>query len=231
MESVGSGEKFLAVWRVNGFNRWLLRSDGVMTLFNTLAMGGNRIAGLANGNVDTDAVNLGQLNSAIATRIASLQEGEGIHIDASNPESPIISFIGDIGATNLNELTDIVLSAPSDGEVLMYNHSTGVWENQELPTYNNGDVIGPDSSTENSIPRFSDASGKELTGSNVTIDNDGNMDMNSKRISNAADAESSTDLVNLAQVNTIVNARTPKVTVGPTPPSNPEIGDLWIDTN
>lgn len=34
-----------------------------------------------------------------------------------------------------------------------------------------------------------------------------------------------------AEVAAVMRARTPKITVGPTAPTNPAVGDVWIDTN
>ena len=42
----------------------------------------------------------------------------------------IPSFIGEDMVANLNDLADVVITTPSDGQVLTYESSTGLWKNQ-----------------------------------------------------------------------------------------------------
>lgn len=54
--------------------------------------------------------------------------------DSSKVEQTTAAEIGGGGASALDDLTDVDLTTPADGEVLMYDSASGKWENATLPT-------------------------------------------------------------------------------------------------
>lgn len=73
-------------------NQRLQLSGGTMT--GAINMGSNKITSLANGTDSGDAVNYGQLNSAISgvdTGVMSVTAGSGIDIDNTDPQNPVVS--------------------------------------------------------------------------------------------------------------------------------------------
>lgn len=44
----------------------------------------------------------------------------------------------DLAENDLSGLTDTNISSPTNGQVLMYNSTSGKWENTTLPIYNGG---------------------------------------------------------------------------------------------
>jgi hypothetical protein len=61
------------------------------------------------------------------------------------------------GATALDDLTDVTITAPSNGQALRYNGT--VWINDTLPT-GTGDVAGPASAVNNNFAAFDGTTGK-----------------------------------------------------------------------
>ena len=55
-----------------------------------------------------------------------------------NKVSEIENNAGSGGSSTLFDLTDTTISSPTNGEVLMYNSTSGKWENTTLPVYNGG---------------------------------------------------------------------------------------------
>jgi hypothetical protein len=80
----------------------------------------------------------------------------------------------DAGAKNLGELQDVTLSSVSDSDHLVYNNSTGVWENQPAGA-GTGDVVGPTGATDEAIARYNTNTGKLLQNGVVTITDAGIM--------------------------------------------------------
>lgn len=67
-------------------------------------------------------------------------------------------LIKDGGAPSITTMTDVSNAAPSDGEVLKYVSGTGEWT--PSTDENDGDVIGPASSTDNNLTAFDGITGK-----------------------------------------------------------------------
>lgn len=76
------------------------------------------------------------------------------------------------GANILNDLNDVTISSPLDGQSLAYNAGSGVWENS---TAGAGNVVGDSSSTDNALVRFDGATGKVIQNSGVLLDDSDNM--------------------------------------------------------
>lgn len=74
----------------------------------------------------------------------------------------------------LDDLSDVTVIAPANGQILSYNSVSSLWENTSPA--GGGDVTGPVSSTDNAIARFDGVTGKVIQGytSNApTITDDG----------------------------------------------------------
>ena len=84
-----------------------------------------------------------------------------------------------IGAGDLSGLGDVAISSPANGQGLIYNSSTGKWQNQTGA--GSGDVVGPTSSTDNALVRFDGTTGKLIQNSAATLDDSGNLDVASAK--------------------------------------------------
>jgi len=78
-----------------------------------------------------------------------------------------------IGAGNLSGLGDVAITAPTNGQGLSYNSSTGKWVNASGT--GSGDVQGPASSTDNALVRFDGTTGKIVQNGVVTQDDNGTL--------------------------------------------------------
>lgn len=94
----------------------------------------------------------------------------------------------------LNELQDVeIASTPSDDQSLAYDSASGKWIPQTISGGGGGagDVVGPASSLDNTIPRFDGLTGKVIQGSGVVISDTnviqlaGNLDTNGYIVTNS----------------------------------------------
>ena len=77
-----------------------------------------------------------------------------------------------IASGNLTGLSDVQVTAPTQGQSLSYNAITGKWVNSDGGS---GDVIGPTGAKDNAIVRFDTTTGKLIQNSVVTISDTGAM--------------------------------------------------------
>ena len=108
--------------------------------------------------------------------IPALQAGVDVQVTVSDivdaASGAVTSVNGATGAVvlALDDLDDVDAAAPSDGDVLTWNDTAGAWE----PAAGGGgggtgDVVGPASSVDNTLPRFDGTGGKTLQGSGVAV--------------------------------------------------------------
>lgn len=83
----------------------------------------------------------------------------------------ILLYTGSIG---INDLNNVNIISPSDGQFLTYDDLNNEWVNTSI-SY--GDVDGPASSTDNAITRFDGISGKIIQDSNAILSDDGNLSL------------------------------------------------------
>ena len=110
------------------------------------------------GNVPTTA-QISQYEIAMNTADKKIYTSDGINIIQ-------------IASGNLSGLSDVSITAPSNGQGLSYNSTTGKWVNSNAGT---GDVVGPTSATDNAVARFDTTTGKLIQNSPVTISDTGAM--------------------------------------------------------
>src|SRR5690606_40837692 len=75
------------------------------------------------------------------------------------------------GATGTDPGKPGIVPAPDAGEQNFFLKGDGTW----APAAGSGDVVGPDSSTDNAVVRFDGVTGKVIQDSNVILDDVGNM--------------------------------------------------------
>jgi len=74
---------------------------------------------------------------------------------------------------SLEDLSDVVITNPQDGDVLSYDSGTQTWINSVVS--GTGDVVGPASSTDNAIVRFNGTDGKTIQNSDAILDDSENL--------------------------------------------------------
>jgi hypothetical protein len=143
------------------------------------------------------------------------------------------SINGFPGVRLLASLMDVSLSSPSNGQALIYNSTTGKWENSTVS--GSGDVVGPGSATDNAIARYDGTTGKLIQNSGATIDDSGNITANNLSGTNTGDqslfrtiavsgqsdvvADSTTDTLTLvagSNITITTNAGTDTITIAST---------------
>lgn len=75
--------------------------------------------------------------------------------------------LGGGGASFLSQLQDVLLSSPSNGQVIGYNSTNEKWEN--ITVSGTGDVVGPAIATDGAIARYDTTTGKLIKDSGITI--------------------------------------------------------------
>ena len=95
---------------VSGANSVALGNSLNVTEDNVLALGGKKIIGVTDGVADTDAVTVGQMNTAIQTGITNLS-GDVIHYDVDNSKTKV-TLEGSDGTT-IDNVKDGTLSENS----------------------------------------------------------------------------------------------------------------------
>lgn len=112
--------------------------------------------------------------SAVAGNIPTTSQIGQYEIAMNTADKKIFTSNGtniiQIAAGELSGLGDVQLTTPSNGQSLSYNSATGKWVNSNAGA---GDVVGPSSSTDNSVVRFDGTTGKLIQGSPVTISDTG----------------------------------------------------------
>ena len=112
--------------------------------------------------------------SAVAGNIPTTSQIGQYEIAMNTADKKIFTSNGtniiQIAAGELSGLGDVQLTTPSNGQSLSYNSATGKWVNSNAGA---GDVVGPSSSTDNSVVRFDGTTGKVIQGSPVAISDTG----------------------------------------------------------
>jgi len=103
-----------------------------------------------------EMLDIAALNEEIDGKIAKVYA----HIKKSTNGFP--------GVRALQNLIDVSVSSPSNGQVLGYNSTTGRWENASGGS-GSGDVVGPASATDTAVALFDGTTGKLIKNSTVTI--------------------------------------------------------------
>lgn len=107
---------------------------------------------IADGGTGASTASAARTNLGLSTVAAT-----GDYNDLSNkPSVP----------SALDDLTDVTLSSPSDGQVLKYNGTA--WVNS-VDNVNNGDVVGPNSATDSAVALFDGTTGLLLKDSAKTL--------------------------------------------------------------
>jgi len=81
-------------------------------------------------------------------------------------------------AAHKHELTDLLKTGATDGQVVVWNDTEGQWEAGSVSGDGTGDVLGAASSTDNAITRFNGTGGKTIQNSGASIDDSGNLTAN-----------------------------------------------------
>lgn len=112
--------------------------------------------------------------SAVAGNIPTTSQIAQYEIAMNTADKKIFTSNGtniiQIAAGELSGLGDVQLTSLSNGQSLSYNSTTGKWVNSNVGA---GDVVGPSSSTDNSVVRFDGTTGKVIQGSPVAISDTG----------------------------------------------------------
>jgi hypothetical protein len=126
--------------------------------------------------------------------------------------SPITSS-GNINLSLSSNLQDFnILGYGSNGQVLTSNNGTYSW----VTPQSGGNVIGSSNTTVNGLALWNNATGTSLGSTNLTLDVNGNLNLNSKRIVSAQDPVSAQDYSTKNYVDTLISDtfRTGSVVVG-----------------
>lgn len=84
--------------------------------------------------------------------------------------------------TEIDDLTDIVITSLSNDDVLQYDSTLEVWTNTQLDY---GNVYAPtNGSTSSAIPKFTGTSGQYLSNTDIVINSSNNMNLNQHTIFN-----------------------------------------------
>lgn len=115
--------------------------------------------------------------STVASKVpttSDLVQGEiGVNMTDKKIYINNAGTITQIGAGSLSSIGEVVISSPTNNQVLKYNGTN--WIN-DTGGGGSGDVTGPASSTDNALSRFDGTTGKTIQNSTVTLNDDGNFD-------------------------------------------------------
>jgi hypothetical protein len=205
------------------------------------------------------AVTVDKNGTAVGTRRnINFIEGTNITLtiadDSANDEVDITIAAAGGGATNLDSLTDVVITSPSTGQVLKYNGTN--WINDTDATGGGGGNL--DSLTDVIITTPTNTQVLKYNGTNwvnaadtvgaTTVDELTDVVIGGSTSLAAADVLSynGTEWENnpefASSIITLLDVVAPRtrqsntsaivaMSVGTTAPSSPAVGDLWVDTN
>ncbi|MGQ0286106.1 ESPR-type extended signal peptide-containing protein [Pasteurellaceae bacterium 22721_9_1] len=177
----------------------MLNANGGLTVAGsqTVNMGGNQVHGVANGTVDTDAVNLSQLNAT-----------------TNNLTTKGLDFTGNDGKThrNLGETVNISGEGTTKGQYTGKNLKTVVSEGKveiqfaDNPTFNDvkaNDVNAATVTTTGAIT----AGGMLNANGGLTVAANKTVDMGGNQVHGVAEGTADTDAVNVKQLtDTVANS-------------------------
>ncbi len=136
--------------------------------------------------------------------------------DSANDEIDVTIAASGGGGGNLDSLTDVVITTPSNGQVLKYNGTN--WINDTDATSGTGTLDGLSDVV---LGGTALATGDVLYYNGTNWVNDNSVSTTIASIANILDPVS-------RQSNTSAIVA---ISVGTTAPSSPAVGDLWVDTN
>jgi plastocyanin len=110
--------------RINDYQVWHAGNDGPGSLLNADLLDGIQAASFLQTGTNTDSIGEGSTNLYFTTTRARNSFSAGSGIDITN--GVISATGGGGGASNLDQLTDVVISSPVNGQVLKYNGTNWV---------------------------------------------------------------------------------------------------------